>query len=383
MADRPLKILIVPSWYFPAGSDVLAGRMFHQHALALREAGHDAAIWYAAYSPARMPWGGSGFRDEEGVPTWRAGGWALPRWTHGLTRHWIDRVSRRLAAHIEREGAPDVLHAQSFLAACVCARLQQRVKVPFVYTERSSRWVTRDLPLYLMPYIHQALRDAAALTCVSHGLRDRINVQTNRPIAVIPPHVDERIFNVIPDEPKPGQFTFVTAGEPAGIKGLDVLLDAFADFTRQKPRLGARLILADRIPEEKALKAQALRLGIEANVTFAGKLDQPALASLFRQSHAYISASRVETFGKAMAEAQACGLPIVATPTDGARDIVADSSLGIIAGGFDAPSLAAAITALAEGYASDSGEAIAAASVRFHRAPVMHQWTSLYQSVIA
>ena len=383
MADRPLKILIVPSWYFPAGSDDLAGRMFHQHALALREAGHDAAVWYAAYSPARMPWTGTGFRDEDGVPTWRAGGWALPRWTHGLTRHWIDRVSRRLAVHIEREGAPDVLHAQSFLAACVCARLQQQVKVPFVYTERSSRWVTRDLPIYLMPYIHQALRDAAALTCVSHGLRDRISVQTNRPIAVIPPHVDERIFNASPVESKPDRFTLVTAGEPAGIKGLDVLLDAFAAFTHQKPRLGAKLVLADRIPEEGTLKAQAMRLGIESNVTFAGKLDQPALASLFRQSHAYVSASRVETFGKAMAEAQACGLPIVATPTDGARDIVADSSLGIIAGGFDTPSLAAAITALAEGYTSDSGEAIAAASARFHRAPVMHQWTSLFQSVIA
>ncbi len=383
MADRALKILIVPSWYFPAGSDALAGRMFHHHALALREAGHDAAIWYAAYSPVRMPWGDGGFRREDGVPTWRAGGWALPRWTHGLTRHWIDRVSRRLAAHIEREGAPDVLHAQSFLAACVCARLQQRVKVPFVYTERSSRWVTRDLPLYLMPYIHQALRDAAALTCVSHGLRDRISVQTNRPVAVIPPHVDERIFHVLPDGPKTDAFSFVTAGEPAGIKGLDVLLEAFATFTRQKPRLGARLILADRIPEEKRLKAQAVRLGIDASVTFAGKIDQPTLAALFRESHAYVSASRVETFGKAMAEAQACGLPIVATPTDGARDIIADSSLGIIAGGFDASSLAAAMTALTEGYTPDAGEAIAAASARFHRATVMHQWTSLYQSVIA
>ena len=42
----------------------------------------------------------------------------------------------------------------------------------------------------------------------------------------------------------------------------------------------------------------------------------------FHQADVFVSSSRFETFGVAMAEAMAMGLPILATPTDGAKDIL-------------------------------------------------------------
>lgn len=384
MTERPLHILIVPSWYFPSGSSGLAGRMFQHHAQVLREEGHDARIWHGAFGPDRA-WPGRTVQGvEDDVPTTRTSAWALPRWTAALTRRWVNMAARQLAGHIRQNGAPDLLHAQGFLAACLCAGLQRHVNVPFVYTERSSAWVTGKLPMHLMPFIHAALRDAAAVTCVSHGLRERLAIQTNRPIAVIPPHVDERNFFPVAEAASAEPFTFVTAGEPAAIKGLPVLLEAFSEFSRQRQPGQARLVLADRIPEERQLREQAARLGMEEQVVFAGAMSQADLAALFRSCHAYVSASRVETFGKAMAEALACGLPVVATPTDGARDIITDSLLGIVTANFDAGSLGAAMQALATGYDSTGRAHLASVAVsRFGRQAVFHQWESLYQSVVA
>lgn len=376
-----MRILIVPSWYFPAGSDTLTGRMFHHHAALLRGAGQDSGIWYPDFSTAPWPFPQQSYAVEEGVPTWRTRGFTLPRWTPVLAERWVRYAGRRLVRHLEHAGRPDILHAQSFLAATICASAWRTLRIPFIYTERSSAWMTRTLPVSLMPPIHKAFRDAAAVTSVSHGLRDRMAIQTTRPITIIPPHVDDRVFFPGDAEEKADRFTLVTAGEPMDIKGLDILLEAFADFVRRHPGLRPRLVYTDQIAGERILRNRAVRLGIDGDVEFTGKLSQSDLAVLFRKSHVYVSASRVETFGKAMAEAQACGLPIVATPTDGAKDILAEAHHGVLANGFGIEALGNALSAIAERYTPGISGSIASAAQRFHRASILLQWMSLYRDV--
>jgi glycosyltransferase involved in cell wall biosynthesis len=65
----------------------------------------------------------------------------------------------------------------------------------------------------------------------------------------------------------------------------------------------------------------------------------PLIASL----DVLVSASRSEAFGMVMAEAAACGVPVVATATEGAREIVADGATGWIVPIGDVRSLASAV----------------------------------------
>jgi glycosyltransferase involved in cell wall biosynthesis len=65
----------------------------------------------------------------------------------------------------------------------------------------------------------------------------------------------------------------------------------------------------------------------------------PLIASL----DVLVSASRTESFGMVLAEAAACGVPVVATATEGAREIVADGATGWIVPIGDVRALASAV----------------------------------------
>ena len=64
-----------------------------------------------------------------------------------------------------------------------------------------------------------------------------------------------------------------------------------------------------------------------ANVSFLGEVSERELRSLYRTARALVHVGE-EDFGIAMAEAQACGTPVVALARGGARDIVEHERTG-------------------------------------------------------
>jgi len=78
---------------------------------------------------------------------------------------------------------------------------------------------------------------------------------------------------------------------------------------------GWRLVIAG--PDEqgtlKALKTQVARLGLEESVVFAGPVYGAEKERLLRAADVFVLPSRSENFGIAVAEALACGVPVVCT----------------------------------------------------------------------
>ncbi len=70
------------------------------------------------------------------------------------------------------------------------------------------------------------------------------------------------------------------------------------------------------------------------------------VAELLRTFDVFVSASRSESFGIAMVEAMASGVPVVATRTPGAREIIDADKTGLLAPIGDAEALADAICEL-------------------------------------
>jgi glycosyltransferase involved in cell wall biosynthesis/predicted metal-dependent phosphoesterase TrpH len=119
----------------------------------------------------------------------------------------------------------------------------------------------------------------------------------------------------------PGELRVLYAGRLTREKGVDLLADAFLAARERDSRL--HLVLAGGGPEEESLRE---RLGEHA--TFLGWLDGDALARAYASTEIFLFASRTDTFGQVLLEAQASGLPVVAVGEGGPADLVRDGVTG-------------------------------------------------------
>jgi glycosyltransferase involved in cell wall biosynthesis len=379
-----MHVLIFPSWYFPADSHEIAGRMFHQLAAGLREEGVDARIFYPEYSSKGPLLNRIRFQVEQEVPTWRVFRWALPKANAFLYKRWINKCVADLRWYIKKEGMPDLIHAQSYQAASVCAAFQKKVKVPYIYTERLSGFLTREIPKFHLQFFKDIFSTNSLTTCVSPGLMTIMEPHASKPMKVIPNFFEESIFFVDPTVKKDEVFTWVSIGEPASTKGLDILLQTYAALKQVMKDVKMKLILIDRIPEQEELHKLATALGIANEITWTGLISQNEIAHILRQSHVLVSASRIETFGKTIIEAHGCGLPVVATKTDGAKFIMTNPALGELAEVNNVQSLRRAMGKVKTGYAQYNANSIHDLSAkRFSKKVVIRQWIQQYKSLVS
>jgi glycosyltransferase involved in cell wall biosynthesis/predicted metal-dependent phosphoesterase TrpH len=145
------------------------------------------------------------------------------------------------------------------------------------------------------------------------------------------------------DRRRPGSFkgevNVLYAGRLTREKGVDLLADAFLAARARDPRL--HLVLAGGGSEQEALRE---RLGRHA--TFLGWLDGEELAWAYASADVFLFASRTDTFGQVILEAQASGLPVVAVGEGGPASLIEDGRSGLLRGP-DPGSLADAVIAVA------------------------------------
>ncbi len=121
----------------------------------------------------------------------------------------------------------------------------------------------------------------------------------------------------------PGETTILYAGRLSKEKGVDLLVEAFLAARQRDPRL--HLALAGGGPEEEVLRA---RLGEHA--TFLGWLTGEELGRAYASADVFLFASRTDTFGQVILEAQASGLPVVAVGEGGPRSLIEDGETGLL-----------------------------------------------------
>jgi glycosyltransferase involved in cell wall biosynthesis/predicted metal-dependent phosphoesterase TrpH len=137
------------------------------------------------------------------------------------------------------------------------------------------------------------------------------------------------------DSMLPGEVNVLYVGRLTREKGVDLLADAFLTAHARDPRL--HLVLAGGGPEEDALRD---RLG--AHATFMGWKYGDDLARIYASADAFLFASRTDTFGNVVLEAQASGLPVVAVGEGGPATLIEDGETGLLAVA-DAQALATAV----------------------------------------
>lgn len=92
------------------------------------------------------------------------------------------------------------------------------------------------------------------------------------------------------------------------------------------------------------LKKLVAELRLTESVRLLGRREE--IAPLIASLDVLVSASRTEAFGMVLVEAAACGVPAVATATEGAREIVSDRATGLLVPIGDVPAMAASVASM-------------------------------------
>jgi glycosyltransferase involved in cell wall biosynthesis len=131
-------------------------------------------------------------------------------------------------------------------------------------------------------------------------------------------------------------FVFLAVGRNHPKKGYTDLLQATRILADQGATNFAVAIAGTATNE---LVTEAQRLGVSGHILLLGAVGQTAsanglelpaddLVSLYAAVDAFVFPSHIETFGIALVEAMAAGLPIITTDGPGCRDIVATGAWG-------------------------------------------------------
>jgi len=126
----------------------------------------------------------------------------------------------------------------------------------------------------------------------------------------------------------------VTVAQLEPHKGVDTGLRAIAQLRREGVEVGYLVIGSGK--QREAYRRLAADLDVADAVRFTGNVPDADLAALYNCGIAYLGLSRrsgrtsVEGFGLALAEAGACGLPVIAARSGGLAEAVQEGESGFV-----------------------------------------------------
>lgn len=148
----------------------------------------------------------------------------------------------------------------------------------------------------------------------SNAVAERILRYYGKQAIVIHPPVDTEFFRPDPSVERDG---YLYVGRLVGYKRPDLVVEAFRTLAHRLTVIGDGPLLS------------ALQRRAPSNVTFIPSVSAEELRRHYRSAKALVFPAD-EDFGIAMAEAQACGTPVIGLSTGGAADIVDHDRTGVL-----------------------------------------------------
>ena len=258
-------------------------------------------------------------------------------------RRWPLGELRRIAS-LAHERRIDVLHTHMSGAHVFGIALRWMTGIPCVATAHAHRrnwhWRFNDRVIAVS---EQTRRFHIARNFVSPGRIDTVhNFIDHARFAATAPSARAAMRASFGIESSAALIGFVGRLHPS--KGWSDLLSVIARVTTTMPDIGLLAVGTGEENYRAELEREAARFGIADNIIWAGeRSDVPEILSAL---DLFVSPSRDESFGLAVLEAMAAGVPVVAAAVGGLPEVVRDGETGVLVGPGDHIAMSNAIVAL-------------------------------------
>ncbi|MDD2807337.1 MAG: glycosyltransferase [Patescibacteria group bacterium] len=170
-------------------------------------------------------------------------------------------------------------------------------------TEQALKWFYSNVNLILAPSLATA---------------EKIK-KFNKPVKLFPRGIDTTLFNPQKSKrPKDNKLVALYVGRLSTEKNLDLLAAIW------QTRKDYELWLVGDGPDKKELQKKL------PTAKFFGQLTGEKLSEVYASADVFIFPSRTDTFGNAVLEAQASGLPCLVTNVGGPQEIIKDKISGFV-----------------------------------------------------
>jgi lipopolysaccharide heptosyltransferase II len=244
---------------------------------------------------------------------------------------------------IIRDENVDIVHARSRVPAWIGYFACRRAGVDFLTT--CHGYYSENIFSHVMGWGKLVIVISAI---IGRHMIDHFGVQPEN-VRLIHRSVDLDKFKFRERPQGRSSFVVTIVGRITPLKGHDHFLKAMARVLRQLPYARAQII-GDARSDKQAYKDSLLlltrRLGIADKVAFMG--NRSDIPQLMADSDVVVLATVTqEAFGRVIIEAQAVGVPVIATKVGGVVDIVEHERTGLLVLPRDPDALSAAILRLA------------------------------------
>lgn len=147
------------------------------------------------------------------------------------------------------------------------------------------------------------------------------------------------------------RFVCLTVGRLQRRKGHDKMIEAIPELIKTIPNVTYAIVgNGDQLDH---LRAKAKALEVEQYVQFLSEIDDAELIQCYQQCDLFILPNRadgndIEGFGMVLAEAQACGKPVIAGKSGGTADALQDGKTGVLVDCTDPTNIASAVIKMNE-----------------------------------
>ncbi len=266
-------------------------------------------------------------------------------------RNSLDAMSARSLSRLVRRNQIQIVHAHMARDYPLASYAVRRNK--------GARLIVTRHVLFPLSRLHRiTLSRAGRIIAVSQAVAARVRADGIAPaerISVVLNGIDARKFEgardrfsrerVLVSWGLPDNSLLIgTVGELTPLKGQEEFLRAAAEVRKLFPN--SHFIIAgtdsSRGNKNRAFLERLIKeLELTEHVRLVGWVED--LAQLYCALDVFVSASHTESFGLAITEAMASGTSVVATETEGAREIVQSGETGLLVPVGDVVALAAAI----------------------------------------
>lgn len=252
-------------------------------------------------------------------------------------------LSKNLLRSLERQ-IPNVVHLHWLYPSGLAAPAIKEAGYPVLITIHGGDWYSNVDNTSLIPILEKCLHACDKIICVGRQLKKDIGSFSsglNKKLVHIPHGIDiNRFYPSAKDKQSPpvsgwdiDKINILCVANLYHEKGIDLLIKAFA-IIQNKEQHHLHIISAGGDSKTKSdIDLLIKKLSIQNRVTFHRSQTHDELADFYRASDLLVSPSRKEGFGLVVAEAIACGTPVLATRSGGPEEIINSECGTIVAAG--------------------------------------------------